>query len=108
MRTALILALAAATTTLAVPTPTFGIDFDFLGSLLSKIKALAGQKCVIIKHGNGGTVVPRPPTPPEMCNCLCSPDKYGDAGVHINQGNNWYQCAYPHSACTWNDVSEQG
>jgi hypothetical protein len=102
MRAATILLVASASVTLGAPTP--GVMDWFLGGLLTKIKAVAG-KCVIIKNGGQGTVVPRPPTPVEMSQCLCPTDKFGDVGSHINEGNDWYQCAYPHGACTWNDVS---
>jgi hypothetical protein len=45
------------------------------------------------------------PKPPHK-DCLCPKDKYGDHGTHINQGYNWYQCAYKHGACQWYFVSD--
>jgi hypothetical protein len=37
--------------------------------------------------------------------CRCPKDNTGDTGVHINQADWWYQCAYPNGACQWSVVS---
>jgi hypothetical protein len=38
--------------------------------------------------------------------CVCPLDNNSDTGVLINQFKG-YQCAYPHGACTWDNVSQR-